>query len=64
MVLLEEEEVQILFEDDQVVVAAESVDSQPSRQQVEVCQHPSDRLVGAAVPVLDEQYLATVRPEG
>ena len=56
---------QILFEeDDQVVVEAESVDPQPSRQQVEVRQLPSDRLVGAAIPVLDERYLSTARPEG
>ena len=66
VVLLEEEEVQLLCEDldDQVVVEAESVDPQPSLQQVEVRQHPSDRLVGAANLVLDERYLSTARPEG
>ena len=56
VVLLEGGLVEGLLEEGQLVVAAVSVFYQPSRQQVEVGQHPSDRLVEATVPALDEQY--------
>ena len=57
-----EQGVHLLLEEAQVVVE-EAVDYQPSLPQVEVCQHPSDRLVVVAIPVLDEQYLLRARLE-
>ena len=53
VVLLEEGLVEGLLEEGQMVVVAVSVFYQPSRQQVEVCQHLSDRLVEAEIPALD-----------
>ena len=62
--------VEVLLEEVQVVVEVSVVCQPKALEKVDfleadlVRQHPSQCLVEAVVPVLDEQYLATTKQEG